>query len=151
MFNFTYSPNSVRLNHISLISMKKKGSLLLTVLGILFILFGCINFLSIFLYSLAIISTLSLIYWIIYGVLFIITGAGILLLKSWARLLAVALVGIKMIQLTVGSIQDINIMVKKSVESIVIAAEIGLTIVFLGIGGGIIYYLASTKVKEKFQ
>lgn len=135
-----------------LVAMKKKRAFLLTVLGILFIVLGSFSFITIFPVLISTKQSIPiLIIWIIYGLFMIITGVGILFLKAWARILALVYVGIKMIRLIVGSIRDINTMVQKSVEPVVIFSGIWLTIVFLIIGCGIIYYLASSKVKDQFK
>ena len=134
--------------------MKKKSSVGLLIIGVLFILQGLFGFRAIFLYPSIAKNLLFLAYGTFYTMVVIITGVGIFLLKRWARIMALVLVAIKTIQLIAGIVNDIP-MIKKSAEFASIHPPISsliiAIIIILIVGGGFIYYLTRSKVKEQFE
>ena len=134
--------------------MEKKRSVGVTVIGILFILQALFSF-GILLTRPSLAKDLpSLVYVISYSMVLAITGVGIFLLKRWALILSLALITAKTIQLIWMSILDIGT-VSKSPEFAYnippVGVLIALIIIFIFVGGGVIYYLTRPKVKEQFK
>lgn len=134
--------------------MEKKRSVSLSILGILFILNGLGGFKTIFLYPAIVKNLVFLTYGVFYTVAVIITGVGILLLRRWARIMALFFVAIKTIQLIAGIITDIP-MIKKSAEFASVHPPISsliiATIIIFIVGCGVMYYLTRPKIKEQFK
>ncbi len=131
--------------------MKNKESIVLKILGIVFIITGLLSVILLIQTSSAIKTVPWQLYWLIGSALFLIAGFGILSLKQWARILALVLVCIKTIQVSVGTARDTRILIENSADSLVIYSGIGMTLLACVIGFGIIYYLTRTKVKEQFR
>lgn len=125
-----------------------KKSIVLKLLGIFFIFSA---FFSVF----ATLSTTSknqlfIVYVIFYALIMLITAIGIFRLKPWARIVAIFLIMTKMIQTILGSINDINIMLKNSTGIEVISYSIILSIVIIVIEIVFLYFLTRPSIKKQF-
>ena len=90
-------------------------------------------------------------YAIVHNLIFVITGIGIFKLKSWARFITLFFGVIKLIQVTILSIRDIGTMIKLSAGFTGISIGVTMTMIGLGVGFGILYYLTRPNVKELFE
>ena len=131
--------------------MDNKKPASIKVLGNIFIITGILGFVSILWVPDVLKTTPLQILWFAWGLLFIVTGIGILNLKNWARILALVLVTIKAIQVFIGSINDTIILIKIYPESGTKYLGVSISIIVFVIGCGLIYYLLSPKLKEKFK
>lgn len=130
--------------------MLRNRSVGLTILGIFFILFGLLSFGPIFLLPSMSKNLPLLVYVALYGLVMFITGIGILRLKSWARIIALVLIVIKMVQVGAGTIVDINTMIRKSAGFGAVFGGIVVMVVGILVSIGLIYYLTRPSVKEQF-
>jgi hypothetical protein len=91
------------------------------------------------------------VYMLIWSGIFFVVGIGVIKLKKWSRILALILVGIKTIQMLIGSIRDTLTLLKISAEPIVITVAIITTILIVAIAGWIIHYLTRPNIIERFK
>jgi len=132
--------------------MEKKRSVGLTIIGILFIIGSILPVAILFSSRLPVISSAMI---ILFGfaLLGFYTGVGILMLKSPARLIGIALVAVKIPYGIIKTFMDFNILVtKSSMPKPLVLLICSLSILLIvSLDVGIIYYLTRPKVKEQFK
>ena len=91
------------------------------------------------------------VYVIIFDAIFLIGGIGLIQLRRWSRNLALILVSLKTIQLFIGGIIDTLTLINISSKTALISVAIIMTMLIVGIWGGIVKYLTREDIVKLFR
>lgn len=133
--------------------MEKKRSVGLTIIGALFIIGSILSVAMLFLAHSPVILSLTMIVFFGFALIGFYAGVGILMLKPSARILAIALLIVKIPYGIINTFKDFNILISGSpipIPLVLLPLFLGIVLV-AGINIGIIFYLTRPKVKEQFK